>query len=537
MMMTWRRSAAAVLSAAAMIVLSGCEVARQAEDQVGQTEEIARQAYEEVTPRERGPQRLRRHKDGFWVGTGRGVVPDDAGRLPAELDKTFISATLGREDNTLRQLLQDVTAQTGLPVRLQGESCPGVEGEQGVAAQQAAQGGAPPIPPPPGAEREGQGLSMDYQGSLSAYLDMLGAHFGVDWRYDREAEAVLVQGCESMVVRIAAMPMSSEMQGQLSGGTDTGDGGGVGASTQQTTSQISVAVWEDIEETLETILGDQGQAGLSPATGTVVLQGRPRVVRMARDYLEELNNLQTQVWSIGVNVYTVTREERENYGVDLSFVLDRAADWGTITLAGPQAPAVEGAGSLGWAILDPPAGSGTEDFDGSQVLVEALSQRNDVSRVYGTTVLARHGVPTPVSRALITDYVERTTTTTTPDVGVQVSREPATAVTGLQLTLVPIGLNDGRVLLDYALDISDLIDLETAGTADDFIQLRRIASLATRQSVALRPGSTLVLVGMMQQGASKDERGIGATWNWATGGRDASVDSVTVIITMTPEEV
>src|SRR3546814_17756689 len=94
--------------------------------------------------------------------------------------------------------------------------------------------------------------------------------------------------------------------------------------------------------------------------------------------------------------------------------------------------------SLGWSILKP-----NSNWQSTNGVVRALSDKGDVSVVTTASVTTLNGVPVPLQVASTRSFLERVSVTRDEN-SVSTELAPGSVTTGFNLHLVPRIFNDGR---------------------------------------------------------------------------------------------
>src|SRR3546814_8539901 len=99
--------------------------------------------------------------------------------------------------------------------------------------------------------------------------------------------------------------------------------------------------------------------------------------------------------------------------------------------------------SLGWSILKP-----NSNWQGTNGVVRALSEKGDVSVVTTASVTTLNGVPVPLQVASTRSFLERVSVTRDEN-SVRTELSPGSVRTDLNIHLVQRIFNDGRLMLQY----------------------------------------------------------------------------------------
>jgi type II secretory pathway component GspD/PulD (secretin) len=110
----------------------------------------------------------------------------------------------------------------------------------------------------------------------------------------------------------------------VGGSVKTGSSGDTGLPQQSVDSSSKLAVWEEIQKTIDTIIAGRARASYSPATGTITLAGYPSAVKAAEQYLQLQNKLRLRRVAIEAQVLSVLLSKQYENNVDLDIVVKEA---------------------------------------------------------------------------------------------------------------------------------------------------------------------------------------------------------------------
>lgn len=457
----------------------------------------------------------------------------------------------------------DLTAAgAGGPTLAQGPTPPGFDPQRALEAARAAEGGfaAQSLYAPGGAAAAPGKMSVNYTGKLAGFLDLVADNFGYGWQYDDNRIAfsrtmVSIFDVPALpVVMKLAFSLDSGAQAQASGGGGAGGGGGLrqtGGSHQKASTDAAFDLWTDINKTLHNIVGGSGTVDISGATGTVTVNAPAVVVRQVRDYVKRINRELSREIVLAVDVYSVRLNQGDNYNFDLNVAFNAAKVGAGYATPGGIAGGVAGttvanvlssatgSNGLGAAILDPHS-----KFDGSSALVKALSTQGDVSVVTSTSLTTLNGIPAPFQVVNTRGYVSQVSTTVGAGFSsaVQTSLTPSSVTTGFNLYVVPRVDRNGTVLLQYGVNISELIGahdgFDSFSTGGQTVQLPNINARNFVQEASVPVNGTLVLTGFEQNKDNRNNSGLGQSFfPLLGGGLQAQHGREIVVISITPRVI
>ncbi len=547
------------LLAAAAFVLVAC----QTEETRNIIDQQSSQAQQSLVDAKQPPAEQARHynplvvTDKVWTGDvalrmHRGMP------LPEKFETARGITLISSEPMSLADIAAAVGAQTGIPVRI---------ADLGRAAAPAAGGASASMP-------------IAYEGPLSGLLERISGYFSINWRYD--GNSISISRFETKVFVIESLPGSQTMQdatqssstgGSSGGGSGGGGGGGGGGSsgggggssgsstatsslTQNASYSITIKYWEELTQTVTSMLGGVGTVVPAPSAGTLTVTTTPEVMQTIAKYLEEENKRASRQIAIDVQVYNITLQKSEDFTIAFSTILHRLDNAASISYTGPNAPTsaggLTGLGTLSIGLINPDHNPKLTDVFGA---LSAIGDTTQVADFPMTTINNR-----PVTRRVGRDiaYVASITnssvgTTATNSIGSSVT--PGVINAGFSLALTPRLLDDGRIILQYSLSIIDVssivnfcssgsptfTDGQVTGCGDsggDLVQLPTTTDRSFVQQSVLKSGSTLILGGVNENDVTQNLNGEGSPYNYWLGGGASNANTRTMMfIAITPQVI
>jgi type IVB pilus formation R64 PilN family outer membrane protein len=494
---------------------------------------------------------------GLWLPSKKIPVYEGGETQNKTLSRTI---AINRAFNNLQELAERITTLTGVPVVISPEAAMPVSGTQGaqpgvgMAPGPAMQNPVPMLPPGvpgmpgipgsslPGAMpgMYGQPINMAYNGKLSGFLDVAAARYGVFWEWD--SDKIRFFRTTTKTFRLSALPGDTTLTANISNQSNgTGSSGsqtsGTTSGTSSQTAGVSfsgLSVWQSINDAIKTMLTTAGKVTVSAATGTVTVTDTPQVIYMVGKFIEQQNIALGRQVVVNVKVLSVDLTDSDNYGINWNAVYKNLSDNFGWTLNNAFA-ADANASQLALKILGT-AGAATnsniKSWAGTEALIQALSKQGRVSQVTSASVTTLNNQPAPIQVGKQTSYLASSSTTpsTTAGVAPTTALTPGLINTGFSMNLVPHMLDGGRLLLQYAVDLSTLTNLATVTSGGSSIQTPEIETRNFLQRVMLNSGDTLVVSGFEQSSQSGDMQGIGSPKNTLLGGGVKGSKEKTVLV-------
>ncbi len=485
--------------------------------------------------------------DGIWVG-GRSIPRANGDALPpaAEASAAVVLNSMG-VPLELREIAAEITTQTGLQVALEERLDAPTTVSAGTGGQ-AALGALPTI----GAAHAPTGMTLAWNGPLSGLLDGVATFFGLQWEY-RGGQIRLFRH-EVRTFTLAALPSTSIVRsgvnttggGAATASTGSGNVASTGSMLQDTANETTIKLWDDVKETIQAMLPPGAKVAMSPATGTVTVIAPPLTMRRVADYIQQQNARITRQVTISVKVLRVEVNDSYDLGLDLGVVFQQLAGQYAFNLSGP-APLTVTSGTaasyLVQALQNPTSNkghwaTGTNPANATRAVIDALQTMGRVTLMTETSVTTLNGRAAPVSVAEQQSYVASTATTLASGVSgtTQTQITPATLITGFNMQVLPRVLDDGEVLLQYGLSLSDLKELKLFSSNGTQVQLPDVNLRSFLQEALMRSGDLLVLAGYQSAADNLANTGLPDIGPSIFGGSIQTVRSKSVIvIMMTPQ--
>ncbi len=268
------------------------------------------------------------------------------------------------------------------------------------------------------------------------------------------------------------------------------------------------------------------------SNGTLTVTAPPYTLQRVSQYVRSLNEKLSRQVAISVKVLQVTLKDEQNFGLNLNLAFDALSRKGITGSILPSEAVSETAGGMNMGIVAPEAG-GWNKFNGTELMLEALSTQGTTTLVTSSTVTTLNNKVAPVQVSTNTSYIEQTETTTSGDT-VTTTATPGNINAGFTMEVLPRILDHGRLIIMFAMTITELTQMDTQrfgeGENQTMIQLPTVETRGFVQEVAMSSGSTLVLTGFEKVNTSTDRsKGIASVNDAAT--RDRNV----LVILLTPE--
>lgn len=549
----------------ATMVLSGCAIQRINES-VERTQ-VQEDSAMNMLERMRNMQTARQmaggsliRSDSIWVDTTPvPAAPSTITGEPSQLECpiTFIPVT----GVTISEFAKSVTTQCGIPVRVTQDALALLNGyahaytdparTQGAVANSVTAQGLPSpnlasigpvgpasaLPMPSSSFVPVNNVGNTISGinwkdkPLKGLLDQVTARLGLGWKL--QDNAIVIFHTDTRVYHLYAIPGVAKMSSAVKSGADSSSSSSSNTtpgsfssegSSQSTALNFETNIIADIDKTIQNMLTPQfGRSAISPSTGTVTVTDRPEVLDRISSYLENENKRITRQVLLNVKVLAVSVNDGDSIGINWDAVYSSLNKYG-IGLS-TAFPGVGGGASGSIGILNP-----SSRWDGTQLLVEALSSVGRVSTVTAPSVTTLNLQPAPVLVGSQQSYLASVATTDTANVGSTSTLTPGTITTGFNMTLLPYLMEGPDMLLQYSINLSSLTRLREVESAGQKIEIPEVANRIFSQRVRLRSGETLILSGFEQSSDNASKQGTGESDFWLLGGKGSQAKARDVIV-------
>ena len=475
-----------------------------------------------------------------WVGSVS--VPMGSGeRLPSIFTEpvklNFDDAASGGKVG-LRTMADRITAVTGVPVRLKGDVFASGESSRPVASPSTPPAQALPSLPsrsPGGQETVAQVLptlrdtsvnavAMRWSGSLEGYLDLVTDQLSLSWEY-RDG-VVVIERFRTEFFEIAALESETDYHLGLSGAdqanaTSSGNGGGGTNSTAMSSNEVSEHGKSNVIASILAAIGQiirdvPGSSVVrSDGSGRVAVTTTKETLSKVRDFVRVENESLLRQAQVQFDVYSVTRNESDERGIEWNAVLSALGGAYTGTFGAPATLASATAANIGFSILTPTQSgvttSATRHFGGSAALLKLLSEYGVSTQHREVSLLALNRTWDRKSSLGGRAYVSATVPGPASTIGVGApGLVTSTVTTGDRYLAQPFILDNNTVVLKFGIGLSSLVNLVNftsgTGTSQQTVQTPETTAVNDQSTVALKAGQILVITGLSRSVSSDDRR-------------------------------
>jgi len=476
-----------------------------------------------------------------WVGSIS--VPMGSGEhLPSiflePVKLNFDDAATGGKVS-LRTMADRITALTGVPVRLKADvfapadglsramssALPGVNLPT-LAGRPAGTGDAVAMPTLTTATPRDTSLNavaMRWSGHLEGYLDLVTDQLSLSWEY-RDG-VVVIERLRTEFFEIAALESETDYHLGLSGAdqanaTSSGSGGGTNSTASSSNevnehgkSNVVGSILAAIAQIIKDVPGSS--VVRSEGSGRIAVTTSKETLSKVRDFMRAENESLLRQAQVQFDVYSVTRNESDERGIEWSAVLSALGGAYTGSFGSPTTLASAAAANIGFSILTP-AQSGvtnytTSHFGGSSAILKLLSEYGVSTQHREVSLLALNRTWDRKSSLGGRAYVSATIPGAASTTGVGApGLVTSTVTTGDRYLAQPFILDNNTIVLKFGIGLSSLVNLVNftsgTGTSQQTVQTPETTAINDQSTVALKAGQILVITGLSRLVSSDDRR-------------------------------
>ncbi len=374
-------------------------------------------------------------------------------------------------------------------------------------------------------------IRIQYSGRLSGLLDKVARLAQADWEY--RGRTIRFLAPQTMTYTIWSQPTASTVEATVGSGNADVFGGATPATTS---TSFEIDAWQGIEEGISSIIPDGvASYAMNKSSGTITVTGFQATHERVARFVEQENARLSRQVAVKVDVLAYTKERTDTRSADLSVAFDRAAAGLAFDITTPP-NLINGSSGFGTTVLNKDSGP-LKNFTGTEAIINALSKQGRVSLLRSTSVVAMNNSPTPVSIATEKAFLKGETTEEDEEGNATTTLETSIISSGINLVVTPRIMSSGTVMMNYAMNISELKGIEEfeAGDGGSRVMLPEVETRNFMQNLNIESGSTIVVASFDQETRDRDSTGPFDPRFWGLGGVDGySAQDTKIIVMMTP---
>lgn len=451
-----------------------------------------------------GPEKVREPlevTDRVYVGQSAVKLRNGVPLPPQYEADSGVSIVSPQVATSLSEAAAIITQNTHIPVRLINGAGTPLEGDTNAVTE-----------PYPG---------LTYEGSLSGLLDILAGHFGVRWEYN--GSSIVFSRFETRTFVLTSIPEETVDIKQSVEASNNGD--------RNVDSQVTIEYFSNLNDTLTTMLGGEGTVTVNQASGTVVVMTTPDRMSVVSQYMQAENKRTSQQVAFDVTIYSIVLNDTHRYGIR----------WDDLVIDSADFPINFTSQGLPFDATPTSNFSGTITnnglLNGSNILGNFLSELGEIARIRKIPMVTINNRAAVRSLTQNRRYISQVETTVT-DNNVESSAQTDELETGLILQLLPRMQENGDMLVQFAIEDSNLVGIDERTIGSGFVQLPTTEVGLFQQQVLLKSGSTLVVGALDDESQQANANGVGSPDFWGLGGGNQALRNRTMtVLAIKPTEI
>jgi len=376
-------------------------------------------------------------------------------------------------------------------------------------------------------------VRMLYNGMIPGLLDKIASDVDISWVIDKDGDINFYRFDSKTFKLNLIAGTSNSSSGMDSGGksgavSGTSNGVSNGGASMSTSFAAESDPFNDVVENVRAILSSKGTMVALSGIGTITIRDTPSYLKKASNLIDKFNKSLTSQIVMNVKVYSVKKTNADSYGLNWDLF------YGTLKNKFSIALATVPLGTVGGSVLTSTVLNPSSSLVGSKSIIEALSTLGNVSIVTETKAVTVDNISVPINQSRTVSYISEVTPQTTNTNGTTVpgSITPGSVTTGFNMLVTPKIISNGQVMMQFAIDMSEMTKLVTRSSGGMSIQTPEVSRNTFLQRAIVKSGQTLIMTGFNKKTATADDSGIGSSSNWALGGskRATTVDEYLVVI-------
>jgi hypothetical protein len=377
---------------------------------------------------------------------------------------------------------------------------------------------------------------FEFGGTLKELLDYVSVLNNFKWKYDEETNKIFFVKYEIETFYIYDFANQRNMEERVTTQTQQEGGDVTGGNQSQFEQQEQITPWQDIQGTVNSMVGDNGSAAFDRKNGLVTVLSSDYILSRVGRYVKELNDLSTTEVSVAFHMIRVKVNESNAKSINVNYlnnlisgdyaieagmgilspnIVDNASTLSELT-QGNFLQASDGTFSALFGFLNNVGSATISAFDHVDILNNEYYTKSSTENQEYISSIEREQSNDSSGEDLITT-------------------ETDVAVDGINIRIKPRVIGD-RVQIEYGLSNSTFDGFVDAGlgTGLEGVKLQNNSGFAVSHKAIVRNGQTRVVLATAQEDKTSSSQG---PWDhnfWMFGGNENdSTDKEVTIITVT----
>lgn len=365
---------------------------------------------------------------------------------------------------------------------------------------------------------------FDYAGSFESFLDYFSVLHDLKWNYDENTGKVFIYETDIRTFYVYEDDVSITSSNSISTQSSSSAEGASTGNNQSVSYSNQSVPWDDIENTVNNLLSDNGRVSFNRRNGKVIVEDNDFVLSKIEDYIGKVNQAATKQVAGRVDIITVKLSDSQNFGVNVNYLNDALSNnllggfTGSLNLGGN----IDGGGFGGNALS-------IENDTGFTGLLGFLSTMGTVNLSSSTDFNTLNNNAVSFQITSNEEYIQKYSAESN-NLGSRDNFSVETGIIqdGITMNVTPRIIGDQvRMNFSVALSTNDGFNPDSPVPQ---IQLPRTSNRNFNQSIISNNGETRVIVAYTRDSGSTSSSGPGSSKLWFIGGNERFEEEKEVIL-------
>jgi len=359
-------------------------------------------------------------------------------------------------------------------------------------------------------------MKLNFEGKLKDLLNNVANYYGASWEW--RGRKVYMFRLKTKTYNLITTPGQVQVQNVISNESETSGGGSSSSSQgernvqgfQKAHHKYQFNIWDKTVNNIKSMLSESGKVVANQSSGTVSVTDTPESHKEIKEYLDQINNKLSRQVALSVKIFSFKSEQAQDYGFSAQTIFKDMNDeiGATLKTANPLSLG-DATGMLSATILEQKEGddnyaSNLHQWSGSEAVIKALDKHGNVSLVTSGSGIVMNNQPFPIQNVNRIGYLQSSGMSQGEAATTQ-ELESGTLTTGFSMSATPHILKNNKVVLQYNITLSKLIDMKVIEAGGSKIQTPETTSRNFMQQVQMKMGETLFLAGYQRQSSKNDD--------------------------------
>ena len=316
---------------------------------------------------------------------------------------------------------------------------------------------------------------ISYDGSLKGLLNLISSLSGYGWDFNPKQYAITFSKMQIRTFTFFAPPGTVSIENvitnksrdnsastsSINGTSTVSSSDMVNQTSQSSKTVIELDVWSDIQAGLKQLISPTGAISINRAAGSITVRDTSARLAQIEQYISDANLRLGRQVALTVQGWSIQLSDGVDAGIDLSVIFD---DGSTAINGGSITDTLSN--TISASIL-----SGR--LKSSSAVIQALKQWGEVSQITNVSGIVMSNQPFQVHADKSTGYLAGISNSTT-EYGQTTELTAGEVTSGFAMTITPTVLEARKVILQYNLNLSNLVALREFESGGGTIQLPEI---------------------------------------------------------------